>query len=489
MRKIPVLILFCLLAMTYSEPLLANNIQVSNLSLQDENRLDGYVNVKFDLTWENSWRLSTGASNWDAAWVFVKFRVGNGEWRHAKLHNAGYSTGSGTPAAMTIGLLNDDTAFDAVTNPCVGAFVYRSEASSGTFTNTGIKLRWNYGANDIGDGVSIDVKVFAIEMVYVAQGAFNVGGGGGSLAFTSTTISTSNARTAPSGYGALGGLSGGYPRYANQPNNSNWPNGFNSFYCMKYEISQQQYVDFLNTLTQAQANNRKYTESVFRYAITGSTVGQYTTSLPYVACNHLSWVDGTAYADWACLRPMTELEFEKACRGPNQAVPNEYAWGTASVVSSPYSLINSGAFNEEIGSNYSSTIGNACYNSTQSLGVIEGPLRVGIFASNLSNTGRITSGASYWGIMELSGNLLERVVNLSYFQAGLAFTGVNGNGEITSEGSADVFAWPGADASGAGFRGGSCAYGNTSMRVSDRDNALTPNANRNSDFGFRAVRD
>ncbi|MFM8487586.1 MAG: hypothetical protein ACKOCH_14755, partial [Bacteroidota bacterium] len=128
-----------LLALAFSESLLANNIQVSNLSLQDENRLDGYVTVKFDLTWENSWRLSTGASNWDAAWVFVKFRVGNGEWRHAKLHNAGYSTGTGTPAAMTIGLLNDDAAFDVVTNPCVGAFVYRSEASSGTFTNTGIK--------------------------------------------------------------------------------------------------------------------------------------------------------------------------------------------------------------------------------------------------------------------------------------------------------------------------------------------------------------
>jgi hypothetical protein len=419
----------------------------------------------------------------------VKFRVGNGDWRHAKLHNAGHSTGSGTPASMTIGLLNDDVIFDVSSNPCVGAFIYRSEASSGTFTNTGIKLRWNYGANSIGDGASIDLKVFAIEMVYVAQGAFNVGGGGGSLAFTSTTINTGNARITPSGTGSLGGMAGGYPRFANQPANSNWPNGFNSFYCMKYEISQQQYVDFLNTLTQLQANSRKHTETVFRYAISGSMSGQYSTSLPYVPCNFLSWADGTAYSDWACLRPMTELEFEKACRGPNPAVPNEYAWGTSSVVSAPYSLVNTGAFNEEISSNYSSSIGNACHSSTVALGNIDGPLRTGIFSSNSSNTGRITSGASYWGILELSGSLLERVVNLSFFQAGPSFTGINGNGEITSSGFADVTAWPGADASGAGFRGGSWAYQTPSMGVSARDNAITNNPDRLGDFGFRAVRD
>ena len=483
------MLLVCLIVLFTGLTIQANNIQVSNLSLTDENRLEGHVTVQFDLTWENSWRLSSGPSNWDAAWVFMKYRVGNGEWKHAKLNNTGHTMGSGTPSTHTIGLLNDDAAFDATNNPCVGMFVYRSEASSGTFTNTGVKLRWNYGTNGIGDGVSIDVKVFAIEMVYVAQGAFNVGGGGGTLAFTSTTINTADSRIAPVGSGTLGGKAGGYPTGAYTPNNSAWPNGFKAFYCMKYELSQQQYVDFLNTLTQPQANNRKYTESIFRYAISGSSVGNYSTALPYVACNHLSWADGTAYSDWACLRPMTELEYEKSCRGPNLPVANEYAWGTASVTSSPYSLSNSGAYNEEINANYSSSIGNASYNTTVSVGNIDGPLRVGIFASNISNTGRVTSGASYWGIMELSGNVLERVVNLSYSQQSLSFTGINGNGEITSDGYSDVQFWPGVDGLGAGFRGGSCSYGTTSMRVSDRDNALTPNPNRNADFGFRSVRD
>jgi hypothetical protein len=60
---------------------------------------------------------------------------------------------------------------------------------------------------------------------------------------------------------------------------------------MKYGISQQQYVDFLNSLTQTQATTRKFTGSGQRYTITGSAVGSYVTTNPYVACNCLSWSD------------------------------------------------------------------------------------------------------------------------------------------------------------------------------------------------------
>ena len=49
---------------------------------------------------------------------------------------------------------------------------------------------------------------------------------------------------------------------------------------------------------------------------------------------YMCWADCATYADWAGLRPMTELEFEKACRGPLKPVPDEYAWGTAAVAGS-----------------------------------------------------------------------------------------------------------------------------------------------------------
>ena len=479
--------LFILFLAAFCRPILANNITVSTQTLTNGSAADGYGYVTFDLSWENSWRLSSGISNWDAAWVFVKYRVGSGEWLPANLHNDGHIAGMGTDAEITVGLVDDNTAFNASTNPGIGAFVYRSSTGTGTgtFTSTGLKLRWDYGADGIAGGTNVEVKVFAIEMVRVLEGTFNVGGGGGTDAFISTTISTGDATTAPTGTGSLGGAAGGYPTGQTAPANASWPNGYGAFYCMKYEVTQQQYVDFLNTLTQTQADARKYTGSTYRYAITGSAVGSYATTNPNVACNYLSWADGAAYADWSGLRPMTELEFEKACRGPQAAVVGEYAWGTADVAGSAYTLSDAGASNEGIATNYSTTAGNAIYN--QSLSTIGAPVRVGIFAAHGSNSGRVSAGASYWGIMELSGNLYERSVTIDN-ETGRAFTGTHGDGVLASNGNADAATWPGTDSVGAGFRGGAWDAGASTMQVSDRIYANESGSERFYIGGFRAVR-
>ena len=469
-------------------PVFANNITVSTPALTNGSAADGYGYVTFDLSWENSWRLSSGISNWDAAWVFVKYRVGSGEWLPANLHNTGHTAGTGTAADITVGLVDDNEPFNASTNPGIGAFVYRTSTGTGTFTSTGLKLRWDYGADGIAGGTNVEVKVFAIEMVRVLEGAFNVGGGGGNSAFTSTTISTADATTAPSGTGSLGGEAGGYPTGQTVPDNASWPNGYAGFYCMKYEVSQQQYVDFLNTLTQTQADARKYTLDPLdsRYAITGSAVGSYATTLPNVVCNYLGWADCAAYADWSGLRPMTELEFEKACRGPEVAVIGEYAWGTPDVASSAYTLSDDGIASEGIATNYSTTVGNAMYSSTIVSGNY-GPVRVGIFAANGSNSGRVSAGASYWGIMELSGNLWERSVTIDN-GTGRAFRGMHGDGVLTSNGDADVATWPGTDSVGAGWRGGSWDYDTYDMQVSDRSQAGNSDSSRDPYIGFRAVR-
>ena len=471
--------IFCL-------PVFANNITISNQTLTSGSAADGYGYVTFDLSWENSWRLSSAPSNWDAAWVFVKYRVGSGDWLPATLHNDGHIAGTGTAAEITVGLVDDNTAFDASTNPGIGAFVSRSSAGAGTgtFTSTGLKLRWDYGADGIAGGTNVDVKVFAIEMVRVLEGAFNAGDGSGGDAFTSTTISTPDATTTPSGTGSLGGEAGGYPTDQTAPDNTSWPNGYNAFYCMKYEVTQQQYVDFLNTLTQPQATARKYTGTGYRYAITGTAVGSYATTKPNVACNYLSWADDAAYADWSGLRPMTELEFEKACRGPLAAVTGEYAWGTAAVAGSSYTLSGAGTASEGIATNYSTTAGNAMYTTTK-LSDNFGPVRVGIFANETSV--RVSAGASYWGIMELSGNVWERPVTIGNV-TGRAFTGTHGDGVLDSNGAANAATWPGTDAVGAGWRGGSWLNFASYMQVSDRYRAGFSYSNRFNVLGFRAVR-
>ena len=480
--------LFSLFLAAFCLPILANNITVTSPSYTNGSAADGYGFVTVNLSWENSWRLSSGASNWDAAWVFVKYRVSGGEWLPANLHNTDHVAGTGTAADITVGLVDDNAAFNATTNPGIGVFVYRSAAGSGTFTSTGLKLRWDYGADGIAASTTVEVQVFAIEMVRVQQGAFNVGGGGGggtTDAFVSTTINTPTATTAPSGSGTLGGEAGGYPTGQTAPSNDSWPNGFAAFYCMKYEVTQQQYVDFLNTLTQTKATARKHTLDplVTRYAITGSTAGSYVTTNPNVACNFLSWADCAAYADWSGLRPMTELEFEKACRGPLAAVTDEYAWGTADVASSAYTLSNAATASEGIATNYSTT-GNAMYSTTKVSGN-NGPVRVGIFSNGTS--GRVSAGASYWGIMELSGNVWERPVTMANV-TGRAYTGTHGDGVLDSSGDANAATWPGTDAVGAGWRGGSWNSVTLHMQVSDRFFAGLSDSVRNINLGFRAVR-
>ena len=504
MKKRTITLFTALALLLFAGSVAANNINVSNIRVTGQNTTAGennpanYTLVQFDLSWENSWRTSSAPNNWDAAWVFVKYRVGSGDWQHAWLNNTGHSSGTGTSATIDAGLLTPGTAFHATTNPALGVFIYRSADGTGNFSITGAQLRWNYGANGVADNATVDVKVFAIEMVYVPAGNFYVGSGGTETSafymYPTTTnpyqITGEGAITVDTTDGNLYYPSSIYGGDQSGPIPANFPKGYAAFYCQKYEISQQQYVDFLNTLTSAQASTRYPNATTNRHAITVSG-GVYSTTNPYVACNFLSWMDGAAYSDWAGLRPMTELEFEKACRGLETPVANEYAWGTATVAGNAYTLENDNATNEGIASNYSTSAGNASYMTTTSS--INGPLRVGIFAAHADNSGRITAGASYYGIMELSGNLWERAVTVGN-ATGRDFTGVHGNGALSTNGHANETAWPGltsgevTGATGSGFRGGSWSNSASTLRVSVRSFAANSGTSRYNVYGFRAVR-
>ena len=320
----------------------------------------------------------------------------------------------------------------------------------------------------------------------------------------------------PSGTGSLGGQEGGYPTGETPPDNDDWPNGFGAFYIQKYEISQGQYAEFLNLLTYDQQATRTAvapnavagtkamtTGGVFRNAIEIQTPGVAST-MPAVyandftddgvydqnddgqdiACNFLSWADGAAYADWSGLRPMTELEYEKASRGPVAPVADEYAWGTTTIHASAYTLTNDGQPDATV-SNPGSGTGNASYDLTD--GSLGGPLRVGIFAASFAPPSRQEAGASFYGVMEMSGNLGERPVTIAN-ATGRAFLGTHGDGVLTSSGEADAGVWPpGATGDGAGFRGGAWDIVSTDLRVSDRNNAAASVAVRDVGDGFRAV--
>src|SRR5687768_1167407 len=124
-RKISLVCGLWSLVFLLSQQASGNNVQVSNTRLVFQNTIEESVLVEFDISWENSWRLAGGPANWDAAWIFVKFRVGPGQWTHAFLNYTGHETCTGLTTSN--GLLQPGAAFNPATNPVMGVFLFRSE--------------------------------------------------------------------------------------------------------------------------------------------------------------------------------------------------------------------------------------------------------------------------------------------------------------------------------------------------------------------------
>lgn len=503
-----------------SNTVLANNLVISNVSLTGRNVESSYTLVQFDISWDNSWRINDGPSNWDAAWVFVKYRKkSQTTWHHATLNwvnGTGSGDGHTVPANSNILSSNDNGS-----GGTYGVFIHRNaDMVQGSVNYTGVQLQWNYGVDGLTDGENVEVCVSGIEMVYVPASKFYVGSGGTEIdAFykypTSTNpfqILSEDAITVGTTvdnlyYPATGGDQTG-------PIPAAFPKGYKGFYSMKYEITQEQYVNFLNKLTRGQQDARTATSVASGTSSVSSTyVMAASSTLTYrngircdasihisnpikfycdlngngtesesddgqnIACNYLSWADVIAYLDWSALRPMTELEYEKLSRGNQAPLVNEYAWGIASA-SAASGISNSGSNNETA----SNAGANCAYNNTAG---VKGPMRSGCFGQAVNT--RAGVGAGYYGIMELSGNLWERTVSVGS-STGRAFTGTHGDGVLNSSGDANVSQWPGTDAVGSGFRGGNWLNGTNYLRASDRYAASNATISRYQAYGGRGVR-
>lgn len=295
-------------------------------------------------------------------------------------------------------------------------------------------------------------------------------------------------------------------------NNAYFPTGYDPFYCMKYEVTQAQYTSFLNTLTLAQqaertssspesppgtgaleANN-DYRNGIDVMQSGGTFPAIYACNLDGdgtynedegdgmpLACNYLGWEDLAAWLDWAALRPMSELEFEKACRGIGN-IAYKHPWGNSqSNFTAGNSFTNMGTTSEEL------LLGSDAANANAG-NAFQGPARVGVFArpTNAKFSGRTTryySGASRLGILELAGNLWEQVVTVET-QQGRDFAGNHGDGSLST------LEWPElAPSTGTGSRGGGWDSTNSNeLHVSDRSKANFTPATRHAAYGGRGVR-
>jgi len=506
------------LALSISFSARANDIAVSIATLTGQDvsagvdHVNNFTFLRFDLNWSNSWRTSTGPSNWDAAWVFVKYQINGGigctpaiTWHHATMssNSAHHSVTTNNGVAAAFSAASDGT----------GVFIHRAADGSGDINWDEVLLRWNYGADGILDACNVTIKVYAIEMVYIPQGNFYVGDGAADRGQFESAISGTPFQVTGEGAITLGGGGAGSLGNNNRAGQTApiddfadgitaalpaaFPKGFDDFYTMKYEITQEQYMEFLNVLT-APAQLQRHGATVVNRFFTnlgapanrngvkcttlpvGAIPGVYACDLnnngvvnqvgdgQNIAIPSLTTMDLLSYLDWSGLRPMTELEMEKVGRGNLPAVINEYAWGSASIYAVSYAaLTNSGAGNE-LPNSPSATLGNAAYQTTANVGGIGGPLRAGIFATATST--RVVAGASYYGVMEITGNVWELVVSVGGL-SGRSFTGLHGDGEITATGFADVEAWPGANgngnvavANGPGANAGSTHYAGIMFR-------------------------
>jgi formylglycine-generating enzyme required for sulfatase activity len=448
-----------------------------------------------ELSWSRSWRDGPGSprGNHDGLWVFAKARGDDERWRHVPL----------AAAEATAGFTAERTG-DAL-----GVFVFRAMPGEGD-ARTRLTLRWS-PAGDLRV-----VRLFAWPVVYVPRGAFDAGDGsattpgrfhdGGDPA-RPFRVTGAPIELAPR-TGALWADDRSWPLPSGAPGPSPWdgrpgplpaafPTGHEPFWILRFEITQGQYADFLDALMSAQAEARAPSPQNFasggrprpdnyRYTIT-RTSGRWAAGQPRWSMNWLAWEDGIALADWAGLRPMTELEFEKAARGPRPAVPGEYAWGTTRIVAIR-------GFDGEDGSGQERATppdANTSWSPSPQDRPLLGPYAASALADRPTREGR---GESFWGIADLSGNLVEMAISLG-LAAGRAFVPRHGDGELAADGSADVEGWPrmgtrtGAFGPfGYGYRGGDFYNPETDLRVSSRNVASFGGTRRLFGLGFRAVR-
>ena len=570
MRKLAVITVFLTLFLTHdairtTHNAYANNLRVENAQFyKSADQPAGTIDIKFDVIWDNPVSGTDGnsAAFFDRAWIFVKF------WDTTAMGDSATGGGGAYPwghAVLTTG--GSLTTYSATTNTGISADGMGAFANAGT----GQTVRWNYAAslipgtaNYVASTDTVKVRVMGIEMVYIPTGAYELGDGA-TTESTNAFHVTNDVKVGSIGTTLVGSIKVDVNGYDDDQieltgigidgdggldtdndgdiDNASFPTGYNAFYIMKYEVSQGQYRDFLNMLSRAAQNTRTATSLAAgttsvtnRYVMVNTATaanaasssnyrngircdatihtsnaitfycdydddgtGNESDDGEWIACNYLAWMDLAAFADWAGLRPMTELEFEKACRGGGvtDAATGYYAWGNTTVETATTSLTDSGKISE------TPNQGNMNYSSCSP----DGPYRSGSYADSSTST-RTNAGASYYGVMEMSGNLWERPVTVGNTTSGTEiggreFTGTHGDGTLTTltsyVGNATNSDWPGyntaystrgisSTARGSGCRGGDWRYVTSYARVSDRYSAARTKTGRSYGYGGRLSR-
>jgi len=472
-----------------------NNLQISNITYDE-----GTNSLNFDISWDNAFYIN---STWqDHIYIFAKYRNANSSsWKSVMFEETGHSDDD---ADMVFWSAPNSTSID-------GKRIAVKAGHISTFTSGTQGGNCTAILADNIDFFHPSFKVFGIEMIQISSvgNEYYIGDGTSENRFHIGSDTTQAYFWDQNIFGSV--------NVGNGPDdiNTTHPDGIpvasidghifrppNNI--MKYEISQIQYVEFLNTLNRIAQNNRVATDvsgtsiiDVYVFTQTPTVAiftrngvrcdeilpngGPITFYCDYsgngvpneyndgqnIAMNYLSGEDLFAYLDWAGLGPLNEIEYEQLCRGSENPVPNEFAWGTSGYTSVGIASGSTKGTPEEF------LLG------APHIGPLKGsssPMRCGAAATATSN--RLTSGASAYGIMELSGNATELVIAL---RSSSSFTKITGSsdGIIDNFGYTNETNWVKEIAQKGGH------ISNDAYTVSRRNTNLLPYSARSSFNGGR----
>ncbi len=425
-------ILSLMLLLLFSNEVMSSDLVISNVrGVNRGDVLNTPPSVIFDIKWKNAWHND---KNHDAVWIFMKF---NGPWNnHVKLSATGHKIlkvreGSSTP------IIN-------VSKDSLGLFLYPEPGFQGD-VDMKIQLILDTINQTPSRSKLTGLSVHGLEMVYIPEGSFTLGSPD-NASIKRASFYKSDGTGNPDGLISITsedeiavGPEKGQLYYWSErtiyngdqkgPIPKDFPKGYNAYYIMKYELTQGQYADFLNKIPPGWTFERAPIAGLDYYNKRGGIRlehGKYIAESPQRPMNFISFTDGLAYTDWASLRPITELEYTKAARGPSQPIPAEFVWGT-----NTYDRLE----------RYVSPYGELVFANGHS-------------ESELTDVTRPILGASYYWVMDLSGSLWEKVITIGN-SIGRNFKGSHGDG-ILNFGEATNDDWPKSDneEGGFGYRGG-----------------------------------
>lgn len=459
--------------------------------LKNCNYVDGKrYQIDFTIEWKGSWKNDV---NYDGVYVFIKYQYDE---------TKAYKTVKLIKRAVIAGANHEVDSF--VGDNQVGMFIYPMAAQEKTdmlIDTVSVEVEMETEPKDI--------QIFALEMVYVPEDAHEVGDPGNGISQGGTLkncfykypnqgtyrITSEDAIHFAPEDGCL------YCDF-DTPNGreengtfdipEEFPKGYKAMWYMKYNLTEGQFVQFMNCLSRQQQQGHcmsdlstEYIENYFAITNTiepkdrcevfcmrnGNTLNypvKFYSAAPNRAMNAISFADTSAFACFAGLRPITELEYEKACRGPLPGVKEEFAWGSTNIgrVFHFDGLDGSGyeiPVPQEKGAIVNCNFGTDIAPFEKEFKTVPdnpgwiGPVTVGLYENAPRIEGyseREITGASYYGIMDLCGNVWENIISVGRAE-GREYIPVHGTGELDKDGLHNMETWPDPKtAIGVGVRGG-----------------------------------